>query len=91
MASVLVSMRTPLRSPTTPHVTPASASTIPSIVVSIKPVETQYSGAARLSGVVEAENEFVAELVDSEAIHCFDLEGLDYLVLCFKGGPLLKH
>ena len=36
---------------------------IPSTVVSIKPVES--SGAACLPEVTEAENEFVAELVDS--------------------------
>ena len=47
----------------TSHVAAASASTIPSTVVSIKPVES--SGAARLPEVTEAENEFVAELVDS--------------------------
>ena len=44
---------------------PASASAIPSTIMSIKPVETLSSGAARLPGVIEAENEFVAELVDS--------------------------
>ena len=63
VASVLVSMKTPLRSPMISHVAAASASTIPSTVVSIKPVES--SEAVRLPGVVEAENEFVAELVDS--------------------------
>ena len=31
----------------------------------MKPVETLSSGAARLPGVIKAENEFVAELVDS--------------------------
>ena len=62
VASVLVSMKTPPRSPMTSHVAAASASTIPFTVVSIKPVES--SGAARLPGVIEAENEFVAELVD---------------------------
>ena len=65
VASVLVSMRTPPRSPTTSHVAAASASTIPSTVVSIKPVESVSSGAAHQPGVIEAENEFVAELVDS--------------------------
>ena len=44
VASVLVSMRTPPRSPTTSHIAAASAYTIPSTVVSIKPVES--SGAA---------------------------------------------
>ena len=61
VASVLVSMRTPPRSLTTSHVTAASASTIPSTVVSIKPVEIVSSGAARLPGVIEAENEFVTD------------------------------
>ena len=65
MASVLVSMRTPPRSPATPHITLASAPAIPSAVMSVKPVEALPSGATRLPGVVEAENEFVAELVDS--------------------------
>ena len=65
VASVLVSMKTPPRSPTTSHVAAASASTVPSTVVSIKPVETVSSGAARLPGVIKAENEFVTELVDS--------------------------
>ena len=48
VASVLVSMRTPPRSPTIPHVAAASAS----IVTPVKPVETLSSGAARLPGVV---------------------------------------
>ena len=65
MASVLVSMGTPLRSPVIPHIAPVSASTIPSIVMSVKPVEVLSSEAARSPGVVEAENEFMAELVDS--------------------------
>ena len=58
-------MRTPPRSPTTPRVAAASASIISSIVTPVKPVETLSSGAARLPEVTEAENEFVAELVDS--------------------------
>ena len=61
VVSVLVSMKTPPRSSTISHVAAASASAIPSIVVSIKPVES--SGAACLPEVTEAENEFVAELV----------------------------
>ena len=61
VASVLVSMKTPLRSPTTPHVAAASAS----IVMPVKPVETLSLGAARLPGVIKVENKFVAELVDS--------------------------
>ena len=61
VAGVLVSMRTPPRSPTIPHVAAASAS----IVSPVKAVETLSSGAIRSPGVIEAENEFVAELVDS--------------------------
>ena len=61
VASVLVSMRTPPRSPTTSHAAASSTSTIPSTVMSINPVES--SEADRLSGVIEAKNEFVAELV----------------------------
>ena len=52
VASVLVSMRTPPRSPTTSHVAAASASTISSTVVSIKPMES--SGAARLPEVTRS-------------------------------------
>ena len=65
VASVLVSMRTPPRSPKTPHISLVSAPAIPSMVMSVKPVEALPSGATRSPGVVEAENEFVAELVDS--------------------------
>jgi len=63
VASVLVSMRTPPRSPAIPHIALASASVIPSTIVSVKPVEALPSGVTRSPGVVEAENEFVAELV----------------------------
>ena len=52
VASVLVSMRTPPRSPMTPHVAAASASINFSIVTPVKPVETLSSGAARLPGVI---------------------------------------
>jgi len=65
VAGVLVSMRTPPRSPTTPRIAAARASIIPSTVTPVKPVETLSSGAARLPRVIEAENEFVAKLVDS--------------------------
>jgi len=64
VAGVLFSTRTPPKSLTTPHITAASASIISSIVTPLKPVETQSSGAARLSGVIEDENDYVAELVD---------------------------
>jgi len=65
VASVLVSMRTPPRSPTTPHISPVSAPVIPSTVMSVKPVEALPLGATRSPGVVKTENEFVAELVDN--------------------------
>ena len=62
--SVLVSMRTPPRSPTTSHVAAASASIISSTVTPVKPLKTLSSRAARSPEVVEVKNEFVAELVD---------------------------
>ena len=65
VAGVLVSMRTPPRSPVILHVAPASASIILSTVMPVKPVEALSSWAACSPGVVEAENQFVAELVDS--------------------------
>ena len=65
VTGVLVSIRTPPSSAMTTHVAAASASIISSILTPVKPVETLSSGAARLSGVVKAENEFVAELVNS--------------------------
>ena len=64
VVGVLVSMRTPLRSPTTPYVVAAGASIISSIITPVKAVEALSSGAAHLPGVIEAENEFVAKLVD---------------------------
>jgi len=63
VASVLISMKTPPRSPMTSHAAAASIPAIPSTVTSIRPVEP--SGAARLSGVTEVENDFVADIVDS--------------------------
>jgi len=65
VAGVLVSIRTPPKSPTTPRIAAASASIISSIITPVKQVKTLSSGAARLRGVIEAENEFVAELVDN--------------------------
>ena len=65
VAGVLVLMRTPPRSLEILHIAPASASAIPSTVMSVKPVEALSSESARSLGVVEAENKFVAELVDS--------------------------
>ena len=65
MASVLVSMRTPPRSSVVPRLSPASASVISSAAITVKPVKVLSSGTTRSLGVVEAEKEFVAEMVDS--------------------------
>ena len=65
MVGVLVSMKTPPRSSVIPRLSPASASTISSTVMTVKPVEALSSGVTRSRGVVEAEKEFVAEMVDS--------------------------
>ena len=65
MAAVLVSMRTPPRSSVIPRLSPASASVISSTIMTVKPVEALSSGTTRSPGVVEAEKEFVAEMVDS--------------------------
>ena len=65
MAGVLVSMRTPPRSPVIPHLSPASASVISSTSMTVKPVEVLSSGTTRSPGVIKAEKEFVDEMVDS--------------------------
>jgi len=62
VAGVLVSMKTPSRSPAIPHLSPASASVISSTIMIAKPVEVLSSGITRSMGVVEAEKEFVAEM-----------------------------
>jgi len=58
-------MRTPPRSPVIPRLSVASASIISSTVMTVKPVETLFSCTTHSLGVVEAEKEFVAEVVDS--------------------------
>ena len=65
MASVLVSMRTPPRSPVIPRLSSDSASVISSSIMTVKPVEALSSDTTRSPGVVEAEKEFVTEMVDS--------------------------
>ena len=65
MAGVLVSMKTPPRSPTIPHLSPASTFAIFSTIMTVKPVEALSSGTTRSPGVIEDEKEFVAEIVDS--------------------------
>jgi len=62
---VLVSMKTPPRSPVIPRLSLASASVIFSTVRAMNPVEALSSGTTRSQGVVEAEKEFVAEIIDS--------------------------
>jgi len=48
-----------------PRLSPASASAISSTVMSVKAVEALSSGTTHSPGVVEVEQEFVAEIVDS--------------------------
>ena len=65
MAGVLVSMKTPPRSPAIPRLYPVSASVISSTIMTVEPVKTLSSRTTRSSGVIKAEKEFVAEMVDS--------------------------
>ena len=65
MASVLVSMKTPPRSPAIPRPPPASVSATSATVMTVKPAEALSSGTTRSPGVIEAEQEFMAEIVDS--------------------------
>ena len=65
MAGVLVSMKTPPRSPTIPHLSPVSASAIFSTIMIVKPMEALSSGTTRSPGVIEVDKEFVVEMVDS--------------------------
>jgi len=65
VAGVIVSMKTPLRSPAIPRLSPASAFAISSTIMTVKPVKVLSSGTTRLPEVIEAEKDFVAEMVDS--------------------------
>ena len=65
VAGVLVSMKTPPRSPAIPRLSPTIASAISSTIIIVKPVEDLSSGTTRSPGVVEVEKEFMAEMVDS--------------------------
>jgi len=65
MVGVLVSMKTPPRSTVIPRLSPASASAISSTIMTVKLVEVLSSGTTRSLGVIEAEKEFVAEMIDS--------------------------
>ena len=64
VASVLVSMSTPLRLAMISRLSPTSASVNYSTVMIVKLVEALSSATTRSPGVVEAEKEFVAEMVD---------------------------
>jgi len=64
--------------------------------MTVKPVEVSSSGITRSPGVIEAEKEFVAEMVDSfykslKRSIALILKGLDHLIFSTKGGPLSKH
>jgi len=63
VAGILVSMKTPPRSPVIPRLSPASASAISSIVMAVKYVEALSSGATRSLKMIEAEKEFVVWLI----------------------------
>jgi len=65
VSSVLVSMKIPPRLPVISRPSPTSVSATSSTVMTVKPVEVLSSGITRSSGVIEAEKEFVAEMVDS--------------------------
>jgi len=65
VASVLVSVKTPPRLPTIPRPSPTSVSATSSTIMTVKPVEVLSSGITRLRGVIEAEKEFMAKMVDS--------------------------
>jgi len=55
VTGVLVSMKTPPRSPAIPRLSPASASAISFTIMTVKPLEVLSSGTARSPGVTEAE------------------------------------
>ena len=65
VAGVLVSMKTPPRLPAIPRPCHTSVSATSSSVVMVKPVEGLSLGITRSPGVIEAEKEFVAEMVNS--------------------------
>jgi len=65
VAGVLVSMKTPPRPPANPHPSPTSASATSSTIITVKSVEILSSGITHSLGVIEAEKEFVVEMVDS--------------------------
>jgi len=65
VASVLVSMKTPPRLPAIPHPSLTSVSSTSSTIMTVKLVRVLSSGLTHSPGVIEAEKEFVAKMVDS--------------------------
>ena len=65
VAGILVSMKTSPQSPAIPRLSPASAFAISSTIMTVKPMKVLFSGTSRSPAVIEAEKEFVAEMVDS--------------------------
>ena len=62
---VLVSMKAPPRLPVIPRPSLISVTATSSTVMMVKPVEDLSLGLTCLPGVIEAEKEFMAEMVDS--------------------------
>jgi len=65
MASVLVSMKTPPQLSANPPPSQTIAFTTPSTIVTMKPVEGSPLGITRSPGVIEAEKEFIVEMVEN--------------------------
>jgi len=65
MAGVLVSMKTPPQLSANPPPSQTIAFTTPSTIVTMKPVEGSPLGITRSPGVIEAEKEFIVEMVEN--------------------------
>ena len=65
VVGVLVLMKTPPRLPVIPRPSPTSVSATSSTVMTVRPVEGLSLGFTCSPGVIEAEKEFMAEMVDS--------------------------
>ena len=93
VTGVLVSMKTSSQLPVIPHPSQTNVSTTSFTVMMVRLVEILPLGITHSSGVIEAEKEFVAKMVDIfyksfEAIHCLDFEGLDHFICSSEGSPL---
>ena len=96
VASLLVSMKTPPGLPAIPRPSLTSVSATSSTVLMVKPVKVLSSGITRSPGVIEAEKEFVVEMVDGfykslKLIHFFNFERLDHFICSSEGGPLSQY